>query len=115
MDGSPPVPQIRLYVNGGDGAQKPGDGQAGDGNPAATASYSQWSSSPNTGYFRVGADWTASGGLADFFDGSVSDVCVFYGVLNTVSNSQLNMKTDVQDLYTSGSGDGCATVTGEYP
>jgi hypothetical protein len=107
--------QLRLYVNGGDGQQHPGDSQPGDGTPAAAASASRWSSSPNTGYFRIGADWTALNGLADFFDGSVSDVCVFYGVLNTVNNPALNMHTDVQDLYASGSGDGCAAVTGRYP
>jgi hypothetical protein len=96
--------ELELYVNGGDVGQS--GGQAGDGNPAATASASPWSAA-GTGDFRIGADWTQQGGVADYFDGSVSDVCAFYGVLE---------QSDVQSLYTGthSDPDGCAVVDAEH-
>jgi hypothetical protein len=95
--------QLLLYVNGGDGTT------AGNGSPAATATASPWPN-PGTGVFRLGADWTSSGGAAGFFNGSVSDACVFYGVLQTSAS-----EPDVQNLYHNGSGDGCATLFAAYP
>jgi len=109
--------KLMLYVNGGDGTQQPGDGKAGDGIPAATVTASPWSSAPQTGYFRVGADWTQANGLADYFDGSVSDACAFYGVLN---NGSQQTALDVQNLYDQGpgygtdNGDGCAVLNTTY-
>lgn len=99
---------LTLYVNGGDGAQHPGDGLAGDGNPAATATALPWSA-PGNKFFRIGADGpgTAPG---DFFSGSVSDACVFYGVLLTTAG-----QPDVQNLYAKGSGDGCSALYATYP
>jgi len=92
--------QLQLYVNGGDVGTL--GGSAGDGNPAATASASPWGQ-PGTGSFRIGADWTNAGGVADYFDGSISDVCAFYGPL-----SQAN----VQTLYSGDQNttDGCSAV-----
>jgi hypothetical protein len=97
-----------LYVNGGDGAQHPGDGNAGDGNQAASGPAFPWTSAgggPATGAFRVGADWNGTG-LTDYFGGSVSAVCAFYGVL---------APSDVENLYHAGSGDGCSVLYGTYP
>jgi hypothetical protein len=95
--------QLLLYLNGGDGTT------AGNGSPAATAAASPWAS-PGTGVFRLGAGWASSGGAAGFFNGSVSDACVFYGVLQTSA-----AEPDVQNLYHNGSGDGCATLAAAYP
>ncbi len=98
--------QLVLYVNGGDGAQYPGEqgNPAGDGTPAASGPASPWSV-PATGAFRVGADWNGTV-LADFFGGSVSGACAFYGVL---------APSDVVNLYHAGSGDGCAALDTTYP
>ena len=96
---------LSLYVNGGDGAQQPGDHTAGDEIPAASVSFSPWSSAPDTGFFRFGADWTAATGNGDFFDGSISSACVFYGLL---TNGNQESPNDIQSLYDKGSGDGCA-------
>ncbi len=63
--------------------------------------------------FRIGADWTNPSGVStpqDFFNGSVSDACVFYGVLLTTTS-----QPDVQNLYAGGSGDGCAALYNTYP
>jgi hypothetical protein len=100
--------QIELYVNGGDVGVS--GGSAGDGNPAATASASPWTQ-PGTGSFRLGADWTNAGGVADYFDGSISDACAFYGVLD---------QSDIESLYTGdpsapgGTPDGCSVVAGAH-
>jgi len=99
---------LTLYVNGGDGAQHPGDGLAGDGNPAATATALPWSA-PGNRFFRIGADGPGTG-PGDFFSGSVSDACVFFGVLLTTSG-----QPDVQNLYAKGSGDGCSALYATYP
>ncbi len=95
---------LSLYVNGGDGVT------GGDGNVDATASASPWSA-PATGDFRIGADLGGSG-PADYFDGSISDVCVFYGVLGTGSGGS---SQDIQNLYDSGTGDGCSALYATYP
>lgn len=89
---------LALYVNGGDGSS------AGNGSPAGTGFASPWSA-PAAGVFRVGDDLGGSG-QADFFAGSVSDVCVFYGALAAA---------DVTSLYAGGSGDGCAALAAAYP
>lgn len=108
--------QLLLYVNGGDGLQRPGDGLAGDGNPAAAATANPWTTGPGNGVFRIGADWTTAAGPADYFHGAVSDGCVFYGVL--LASPQ---QPDVQRLYDQGpgygqdSGDGCAALYSSYP
>lgn len=107
--------ELLLYVNGGDGAQHPGDGQPGDGNTAATLLNVRAWSAPGTGVFRLGADWTNPSGVStpqDFFNGAISDACVFYGVLNTGANGT---NPDVQNLYAKGAGDGCAALHTTYP
>jgi hypothetical protein len=100
---------LRLYVNGGDGAQHPGDGQAGDGKAAATLTQVPSWTAPGNGVFRIGADGPGAA-PGDFFSGSVSDACVFYGVLLTTTGQQ-----DVQNLYARGSGDGCSALYATYP
>jgi hypothetical protein len=87
---------LTLYVNGGDGTAN----GKGNGSPAGTGFASPWSA-PAAGPFEVGADQAG-----DFFTGSVSDVCVFYGALASA---------DVTHLYASGSGDGCAALAATYP
>ncbi len=97
--------QILLYVDGGDVGLS--GGAAGDADPAATASASPWSTEFDLSYFRIGADWTSSGGNAHYFDGSVSDACAFYGVLET---------SDLQALYNGNAqtSDGCDVVVGNH-
>jgi hypothetical protein len=97
--------ELDLYVNGGDGTHP------GNGVPAATqGQVTPWSAGPGNGVFRIGADWTgANGGPQDFFSGAVSDACVFAGVLLATAG-----QPDVQNLYDSGSGDGCAALYQTY-
>jgi hypothetical protein len=73
-----------------------------NGSAVGTGFASPWSA-PAIGPFRVGDDMAGSG---DFFTGSVSDVCAFYGAL---------AGGDVQRLYASGSADGCAALAATYP
>ena len=75
-----------------------------------TASASPWSV-PLPGHCRIGAD-LSGGAPSDYFDGSVSDLCVFYGVLNTGSGGS---SPDVQNLYDSAGGDGCSALNQSYP
>ena len=83
-----------------------------DGNTSSTrsAQASPWSS-PATGPFRIGADLNDTT-AANFFTGSVSDVCAFYGVLNTGSSGS---NSDIQNLWDGGTGDGCSTLYNNYP
>jgi hypothetical protein len=88
FDGS----SLRLYVNGT--------------LAAALGGVSGWTSPPS-GPLRVGADLQAGGNgpvAADFWDGAVSDACVFYGALSG---------SDAGTLAAQGS-DGCAAMHVKY-
>lgn len=88
--------QMILYVNGN------------TTNPAAsTPGFISTPTSPQPSYFRIGADWDSTDGLQNFFDGQISDVCVFYGVLGNGLNASL---PDVQNLYSKG----CSKVIGDH-
>jgi hypothetical protein len=90
--------QLSLYINGD--ANNPAT------SPVAPPFIQPWSSTQPS-YFRIGADWEGNDGPMNFFDGQISDVCVFYGVLG---NGLALSQPDVQNLYSKG----CDYVIGKH-
>ena len=94
--------QLLVYVNGGDGVT------AGDGLPAASTApltVLPWSA-PASSVLRLGSGWMQSTGTQNFWNGSISAACAFYGPL---------AGTTIQTLYDGGAGDGCATLFTQFP
>jgi hypothetical protein len=94
--------QLLVYINGGDGMT------AGDGLPAASTApltVLPWSA-PASSLLRLGSGWTQSTGTQNFWHGSISAACAFYGPL---------AGSTIQTLYDGGAGDGCATLLAQLP